>query len=87
MSKISLDLFSGAGGLSCGLEMAGFMPILANEIDPIYAATYAHNHPSAEMVVGDIREFSIHALEQTLRLPVGSASARKNHVMVLSLEK
>ena len=71
MSKISLDLFSGAGGLSCGLEMAGFMPILANEIDPIYAATYAHNHPSAEMVVGDIREFSERNLRKTLGLQKG----------------
>jgi DNA (cytosine-5)-methyltransferase 1 len=42
MNKISLDLFSGAGGLSCGLKMAGFTPILANEIDPTFYkdATY-----------------------------------------------
>ena len=31
--------------------------------------------------------FSIHALEQTLRLPVGPASARKNRVMVLPSRK
>ncbi|MHC8442125.1 MAG: DNA cytosine methyltransferase, partial [Candidatus Eutrophobiaceae bacterium] len=28
----SVDLFAGAGGLSCGLEMAGFQPVLANEL-------------------------------------------------------
>jgi site-specific DNA-cytosine methylase len=27
-----INLFSGVGGLLCGLEMAGFRPIFANEI-------------------------------------------------------
>jgi DNA (cytosine-5)-methyltransferase 1 len=27
--KTLVDLFAGAGGLSCGLEMAGFRPLLA----------------------------------------------------------
>ena len=27
-----IDLFAGAGGLSCGLEQAGFRPVLANEM-------------------------------------------------------
>lgn len=71
MSKISLDLFSGAGGLSCGLEMAGFTPILANELDPIYAATYKKNHPDTEMVVGDVRELSESDLKKSLGLREG----------------
>ena len=49
-----VDLFAGAGGLSCGLEMAGFEPILANEIDPQYAETYRNNHRDSGMVVGDV---------------------------------
>jgi DNA (cytosine-5)-methyltransferase 1 len=51
-----VDLFAGAGGLSCGLEMAGFQPILANELKPAYAKTYQHNHPNTDLIVGDVRQ-------------------------------
>lgn len=51
----SIDLFAGAGGLSCGLKQAGFNPVLANELVPQYADTYSINHPNTEMVVGDVR--------------------------------
>lgn len=50
-----IDLFSGAGGLSCGLEQAGFHPVLANEIVDQFANTYMVNHPNTKMVVGDVR--------------------------------
>ncbi len=53
-----IDLFAGAGGLSCGLQMAGFKPILANEIVPEYANTYQLNHPETLVVVEDIRNIS-----------------------------
>ena len=57
MKKLTLvDLFAGAGGLSCGLEMAGFKPVLANEIIPQYASTYKNNHPDTIVVVEDIRK-------------------------------
>lgn len=51
----SIDLFAGAGGLSCGLKQAGFEPLLANELVPQYAKTYSLNHPTAQMEVGDVR--------------------------------
>jgi DNA (cytosine-5)-methyltransferase 1 len=51
-----IDLFAGAGGLSCGLEMAGFQPILANEILPQYAATYQKNNPKTIVLIEDIRK-------------------------------
>lgn len=38
-----IDLFSGAGGLSLGMEQAGFHVIYANEIDPISFHTYKQN--------------------------------------------
>jgi len=38
-----IDLFSGAGGLSCGLTMAGFTPIGSVEILPEAVATYEYN--------------------------------------------
>tara|TARA_R110001592_G_C13188405_1_gene751981 strand:- start:4692 stop:5897 length:1206 start_codon:yes stop_codon:yes gene_type:complete len=68
---IALDLFCGAGGLSCGLEMAGFSTILANEIVPIYAETYKNNHPDTEVVVDDIRAICDRNLKKSLNLKVG----------------
>lgn len=49
-----VDLFAGAGGLSLGLELAGFRGILAVEVEPTAVETYRHNfdHP---VVDGDIR--------------------------------
>jgi len=39
----SIDLFSGAGGMSCGFEKAGFKSLLAVEMDKAAAATYRKN--------------------------------------------
>lgn len=52
----SVDLFAGAGGLSCGLKQSGFSPILANELVPQYAETYQINHQDTQMIVGDVRQ-------------------------------
>lgn len=67
----SIDLFAGAGGLSCGLKMAGFKPLLANELVPQYAATYSLNHPDTEMVVGDVRNVCEANLKQRLGVEDG----------------
>jgi DNA (cytosine-5)-methyltransferase 1 len=57
MKKL-IDLFAGAGGLSKGLEMAGFESVLANEINPVYAKTFMNNFPNSDVIVGDIRSYS-----------------------------
>lgn len=44
MRYISIDLFSGAGGMSEGLRMAKFNTKFAFEIDPIASLTYKLNH-------------------------------------------
>lgn len=38
-----VELFSGCGGMSLGLESAGFTRLLANEISPMAAETFAYN--------------------------------------------
>lgn len=56
-SELTLvDLFAGAGGLSCGLEMAGFRSLLALDANSVYLSTYSHNHPGVPTIAGDIRE-------------------------------
>lgn len=54
------DLFAGCGGLSLGLEQAGFTPWFVNEIVPDYCNTYKFNHKLSEShyYVGDINELN-----------------------------
>jgi len=66
-----IDLFAGAGGLSCGLEMAGFQAILANELVEQYAETYKKNNPGVKVVVGDVRQVCELNLKQNLSLQTG----------------
>ena len=51
----AISLFTGAGGMDVGFEMAGANILLANEIDDKAAATYKANHPSTNMIVDDIK--------------------------------
>ncbi len=67
----SIDLFAGAGGLSCGLRQSGFDPVLANEIVPEYAQTYGLNHPSARLIVGDVRQVCEANLKNLLAVKEG----------------
>lgn len=52
----SIDLFSGAGGLSLGFEVARIHPVLAVEIMADAAATYRSLFPDTEVYQGDIRQ-------------------------------
>ena len=51
-----VDLFAGAGGMSSGLEKAGFQVLLANEFEKPYSQTYQANHPKAKVICGDIKK-------------------------------
>ena len=54
------DLFAGCGGLSLGLEQAGFTPWFVNEIVPDYCNTYKYNHKLSDShyYIGDINELN-----------------------------
>ncbi|MEI6564710.1 MAG: DNA cytosine methyltransferase [bacterium] len=54
-----IDLFSGCGGLSLGLEQAGFEPLLFSEINRQAAETYIANRKGKEIIpVGDIYQLT-----------------------------
>lgn len=55
---VSIDLFSGAGGLSLGFEQAGFEVVAAVEIDPIHAAIHKYNFPGCAVVPKSIERIS-----------------------------
>ena len=42
---LAIDLFSGCGGLSVGLEQAGYAVILSVDNDPWALETHRHNLP------------------------------------------
>ena len=51
-----IDLFSGCGGLSNGLEMAGHTCLLGVDANKEAMATFAANHKHAETFLGDIKK-------------------------------
>jgi DNA (cytosine-5)-methyltransferase 1 len=53
-----IDLFSGAGGLGLGFEMAGFEQILALEEDKWACETHRHNFPNVHVIESDIKAIS-----------------------------
>ena len=55
VKKKAVDIFSGAGGLSIGAEMAGISTILAVEYDKYAAKSFQKNHKKAKVLNKDIR--------------------------------
>ena len=54
-----IDLFAGAGGLSLGIEQAGFHKLCDVEILPFAVETLKRNFPNAQHYSGDITEFRV----------------------------
>lgn len=66
-----LDVFAGAGGLSIGLEAAGFEVIGGAEWDSDACETFAKAHPLAEVFEGDIDAMSFSHLRGEVSLLAG----------------
>lgn len=49
-----IELFAGCGGLSLGLESAGFNLLFANELSPMAAETFAYNHLDSDLSSGEL---------------------------------
>ena len=60
-SKMTLnfiDVFSGAGGLSCGLELAGMRCLLGIDMDKNAIETFKANHHFANVHCGSVKEIT-----------------------------
>lgn len=66
MELLSIDLFSGCGGLSEGMHQADFKTTFAFEIDNIASKTYRLNHKNTEVITQDIRTVSIEKIKEKL---------------------
>lgn len=54
----AVDLFAGAGGITLGLDRAGFRIVLANDIDHWASSAHRRNHPEVPFVERDITKIS-----------------------------
>ena len=66
MTVTAIDLFCGAGGLSYGLELAGFDTIAAVDFDKNATATFKENHPNTAVITEDISKLDTRALTELL---------------------
>jgi DNA (cytosine-5)-methyltransferase 1 len=62
-----VDVFSGAGGMSLGFALAGFIPVLAIDKVKDCTDTYAHNHPIAKVLNVDVKILSDRRIKSILR--------------------
>ena len=59
MPYYGVDIFSGAGGLSLGAEMAGITMRFAIEVNESAAKTYKRNHKHTEVLCQNIKEVDL----------------------------
>lgn len=67
----AIDLFSGCGGLTLGLKLAGFKVLGAVEADPTAVQTYKANHASVSVKQVDIRKLSPSQFRRELKIRQG----------------
>lgn len=61
---LAVDLFAGAGGLSLGLEQAGYEIAAAVEYDPIHAAVHEFNFPQGKTFCADVSKITGAAIRE-----------------------
>jgi len=67
ISFSAIDLFSGCGGLSKGLEKAGFSVVAAIELDRDAAKAFKLNHKKTVLFEEDIRKFDPKKIKKLLK--------------------
>lgn len=71
MRHTAIDLFCGAGGLSAGLEMAGFTVLAGNDLFEAAGETFSRTHPHAKFISGPIQDLSVEHLMKEAGLKKG----------------
>lgn len=74
MTCTAIDLFCGAGGLSAGLEMAGFTVLAGNDMFDAADRAFEATHPRAKFIPGPIEELSVERLMAVTGLRRGELS-------------
>ncbi len=67
----AIDLFCGCGGMSKGLQDAGFEISAGVDIEPNYICTFSHNFPNAKSLQIDLAETSPKEFMQTIGINRG----------------
>lgn len=68
---IAIDLFSGCGGLTLGLKLAGFRILAAVDNSELAVKTYKANHPGIRVWSSDIRRVSARSVMRELGIKPG----------------
>jgi DNA (cytosine-5)-methyltransferase 1 len=63
---IAIDLFAGCGGMSLGLEAAGFDVAVAVEFDAVHSLVHHYNFPYCETICKDVSHVSSSEILQAL---------------------
>lgn len=74
---IAIDLFAGAGGLSLGLEQAGFDVVAAVEIDPVHCCVHKYNFPQWSVLPQSVTNIS----GKAIRRDTGLADSQPIHLV------
>lgn len=67
----TIDLFSGAGGITEGFRKAGFHCLCATDIDEEARHTFTYNHPKIPFLLKDIRQLDPEELLSAAGIPDG----------------
>lgn len=67
----AIDLFCGCGGMSWGMQKAGFKVLMGIDIWPQALKTFQLNHPDAKTIEGDLTALNPHSVMDDLGLSKG----------------
>jgi len=65
---IAIDLFAGCGGMSLGLEAAGFDIAVAVEFDAVHSLVHHFNFPYCQTICRDIAKVTSREILELLKL-------------------
>ena len=68
MKYTSIDLFSGAGGITLGLKDANFQTLLASDYDERVAETFNKNFQNTKFICDDIKNLKFQDIKKEIGL-------------------